>query len=265
MSTSLYRRKPVLTEAHQRSDKTWEVTEAGYTQTYPPEVFAALYETIELQADLGDSTGITDIAGFDLSWCTRVEDRNLFNEFIGLEAVSTDNEIDGSSWMFKPYPISTLGKLIMAVVKHRNYMSHRRLAAPPIFLEIGCGIGAKLVVAAKVFGFHVVGFDYNSHYVQDAHDLLQSRGVLPLVFKMDALNESAVDYYGTADIIYLNRPFVHLDKQAELEKFVTSSMHPGAYIILANYASEPESFIQQGWNLVAKDKLAVVLQKPEVQ
>lgn len=240
----------------------WIVVDGRHFDAYTKEDFELRFEKVSFQATLASSGAVADVAGFDLSWCPSQEHRNLINELIGLEAVSTDNQTDGPSWMFKPYPISPLGKMLMTIVEDmpdRKFFEPLTFdAQPPLrFLEVGCGIGAKLLMVEKVFGFATLGFDYNPTYVNDANDLLVSRGCNGHAYVADALHEDTLADYAAADIVYLNRPFVHLELQAKLENLVFDHMKPGAYIILANYATEPA-----GWRQITADQVAVVFQKP---
>lgn len=239
----------------------WIVEDGGHLDIYTNEEFTDRFDKIAFQATLASGGAIADVAGFDLSWCPNPEHRNLINELVGLEAVSTDNQTDGPSWMFKPYPIGPLGKMLMTIANdmpdERFYDLATRKPQLPKFLEVGCGIGAKLLMVEKIFGFTALGFDYNPVYVNDANDLLKSRGCRAYAYVADALHEDTLADYAAADIVYLNRPFVHLELQSKLESIVFEQMKPGAYIILANYATEPA-----GWRRNAEDQVAVVLQKP---
>jgi 2-polyprenyl-3-methyl-5-hydroxy-6-metoxy-1,4-benzoquinol methylase len=242
----------------------WIVEDGGHLDIYTKDEFIDRFEKVAFQAELATGGVVTDIAGFDLSWCPSQEHRNLLNELIGLEAVSTDNQTDGPSWMFKPYPISPLGKLLWAVMEDMpNSKFNNPQTLDPLprlrFLEVGCGIGAKMLMVEKIFGLTVLGFDYNPGYVSDANDLLTSRGCRAHAYVADALHEDTLADYAEADIVYLNRPFVHLELQSKLEALVFNHMKPGAYIILANYATEPS------WRRVAEDQVAVVFQKPTEQ
>ena len=226
----------------------------------PNALFEVLFEELGpgLQADIGSSEGIVDAAGFDLSWCKSAEPRNLINEMLAMEAITTDNTIDGPSWMFKPYPISIFGKLLTAVIEDMGWIWNPGVdESAPKFLEVGCGPGTKLVVAEKVFGLDAGGFDYNPDYVRDANELLQSKGCQGGAFIADA--RTVTTPYSLADVIWLNRPFVHLEMTRRLEETVLNRMHPGAYIILGNYATDPKEL---GWQVIAEDKMAIVLRKP---
>ena len=259
----LYRTKTVLVETEPGTEEEegfTKISAGGCWAFLPNALFEVLFEELGpgLQANIGSTDGIVDAAGFDLSWCKDPEARNLINEMLAMEAVTTENSIDGQSWMFKPYPISTFGKLLTAVIEDMRWTWNREVDNPaPKFLEVGCGPGTKLVVAEKVFGLDAGGFDYNPDYVRDANALLQSKGCKGGAFVADAREVGAP--YNIADVIWLNRPFVHLELTRHLEKTVLNRMHPGAYVILGNYATNPKEL---GWQVIAEDKVAIVLRKP---
>lgn len=263
MPTTVYRRKALVVKATPSPGGSyWTVEEGGQKSVYTKEAFETLFEPIELQVDISNGPD-TDMFGFDYSWCKGLENRSVINELLGIEMISIDNVIDGSSWMFKPYPLSTFGRMLNTVVKDMGADT----SAPSVtgwakFLEVGCGIGAKMVLAQKLFGLRVSGFDYNREYCNAATQLLQSRECKYWTVQvLDACSSDAVGLYKSTDILYLNRPFVHLDAEIVLEHRVMDSMHPGAYIILGNYASDVDTLITEGWRKIDEDKFAVVLQK----
>jgi SAM-dependent methyltransferase len=158
--------------------------------------------------------------------------------------------------MYKPYPISTFGALVNRVVLDIDPIDKDMRGLT--LLEIGCGPGTKMVLAEKVFGLYTRGFDYNSAYVQAAKELLRSRSCKGHAFIADAYSGDARREYRIADIIYLNRPFVHAEQQADLERLVYDTIRSGAYIIMANHVTTPEG----SWPLITQDKFAAVFRKP---
>lgn len=264
MPTTVYRRKSLVVTATQSPTGNWLVDEGGQRTVYTPRAFEALFDKLEMQSDMAEPGADTDMFGFDYSWCEGIENRGLLNELLGIEAISIDNSIDGQSWMFKPYPLSTFGRLLKAVcddMKHTWGVPFTESA--PLFVEVGCGVGTKLALAQKMFGLKVSGFDYNQDYCNATSELLYGKGCESwTIQRLDARSRDAVELYKTADVLYLNRPFVHLDLQAELEKLALHSMRRGAYIILGNYAADPEKLRQRGWREITQDKVAIVLQKP---
>lgn len=261
MSTTIYRRKALVVTANQEPNGLWLVDEAGQKNVYTNEAFEALYDRLDMQADVSAGPN-ADMFGFDYSWCEGLPGRALINELLGIEMISIDNSIDGPSWMYKPYPLSTFGRMLHTIVEDMNWTWPRSAGDTPILTEVGCGVGTKLVLAEKLFKLRVNGFDYNQDYCNAAGQLLHDKGCENWTIQtLDARSHDAIGLYQQSDIVYLNRPFVHLDLQGALEQVVMECMHPGAYIILANYASDLQKLITAGWRKIDEDKVAVVLQK----
>lgn len=108
------------------------------------------------------------------------------------------------------------------------------------FLEAGCGIGTRMLLAQVIFGLDVAGFDRVPEYVHEAQKL-----------GLAARCEDAAGYdgYGDADIVWFNRPFRDRVPQADLEQKVWNEMKPGAVVICANLEGRPP----QDWWLVLDD------------
>ena len=68
----------------------------------------------------------------------------------------------------------------------------------PRFLEVGCGIGTRMLIAREMFGLDVSGIERVPEYVAQAKELGLS------VECTDALGWEG---YGTFDVVWLNRPF----------------------------------------------------------
>jgi trans-aconitate methyltransferase len=109
------------------------------------------------------------------------------------------------------------------------------------FLEIGCGIGTRMLLAREIFGLDVHGFDRVPDYIQQARTLgLQHAEVA------DAAHWTGYEKYA---IVFFNRPFRNRAAQAELEARVWLEMAPGAVVIAANLEAPPPS----SWFIVADD------------
>jgi SAM-dependent methyltransferase len=190
-----------------------------------------------------------DVAGFDFSWADQSV-RNLINELVGLEAVSIDNSKTGDHWNFKPHPLSRFGYLVNAVLLHTqtNYMGQ-----PTSLLEVGCGVGTKLVMVDKVFGLDSDGFDINPEYVASARALIRQYDSAASAVVNDAL---LFNGYGSYDIVFHNRPIWVYDVAMALEAQVTEHMSSGAYLILGNSPSKLD------WPIIATDTAMAVYQKP---
>ena len=98
------------------------------------------------------------------------------------------------------------------------------------FLEIGCGVGSKMLVARELFGLDVHGFDRVPAYIQQARNL-----------GLDAVEADALGYdgYGKYDIVWFNRPFRDAKLEFQLEQEVWDSVAPGAVVIGANLEALP--------------------------
>jgi trans-aconitate methyltransferase len=119
------------------------------------------------------------------------------------------------------------------------------------FLDIGAGVGTKMMLAEEIFGLDVQGIERVSEYVKEA----RSRGLT--IIEADALGW---DGYGDFDIIFFNRPFFNQEMQAELEKQVWTDMKPGAVVVGVNLLVPPPA----PWYLILDDSEVRrwVMQKP---
>ena len=108
------------------------------------------------------------------------------------------------------------------------------------FLEVGCGIGTRMLVARDFFGLDTHGFDRVPEYVKEA----QSQG-------LSAETADALEYphYGDFDLIWFNRPFNNASMQSRLEGKVWNDARSGAVVICANLLEQPPS----QWWMVLED------------
>lgn len=107
------------------------------------------------------------------------------------------------------------------------------------FLEVGCGIGTKMMLADAVFGLNTRGVERVPEYVKAARE----HGLI--VAEADALTW---DGYGDADLVFFNRAFADQGKELQLEATVYDKMKPGAVVIAVNVLAPPAS-----WYLVLDD------------
>jgi len=98
------------------------------------------------------------------------------------------------------------------------------------FLEIGSGIGTKLLLAREFCGFSVLGIERTAEYAAVA-------GSMGLETKTaDALDWAG---YDEADLTWFNRVFRDLSAETALEAKVWAETAPGAVIMCANLESRP--------------------------
>lgn len=98
---------------------------------------------------------------------------------------------------------------------------------PVSFLEIGCGQGRNMMLAQNariLIVEEVYGFDIDTHLVAGGKSGL---GFGDNIYVADAMD---VDY-GAFDVVYAYRPFSDLERQAQLEERISSTMRKGAYYL----------------------------------
>ena len=108
------------------------------------------------------------------------------------------------------------------------------------FLDVGCGVGTKMMLAEEIFDLDVHGIERVPEYVKEA----RGRGLT--VTEADARGWNG---YGDYDIIFFNRPFFSQEMQAELEQQVWDDMKPGAVIIGVNLLAPPPA----SWHPILDD------------
>ncbi len=98
------------------------------------------------------------------------------------------------------------------------------------FLEVGCGVGSKLLLAGTVFGLNARGIERVPEYVAEA----RRHGLA-----VDAAD--ALDYpgYGDFDLLFFNRPLADPVLQAALEAKIWCEVPAGAVVIGANLEAPP--------------------------
>jgi len=170
-------------------------------------------------------------------------------ELMAMEATWTDTEPEGDVWRYRPYPLSKFGKLLE--LARREWDKYHSVMAA--FLEVGCGPGTKCVFAQEFLWVESTGFDTSQKYIQAAEALATARSVDCEFFVDDA---EKFDEYGEYSIIFNNRVFRDLDRQARLDQRIYASMAEGAFLINGNQVTQPP-----GWRLLAQDVAAMLWQK----
>lgn len=109
------------------------------------------------------------------------------------------------------------------------------------FLEVGSGIGTKMMIAKYLFGLTTFGIEYDETLVTVSDQ--KKRGS---VWRGDALHF----YYGYSnyDIIWMYRCFRDEELQAQLEQKIYDEMKPGAIFAGAALQNPPK-----GWTTIVDD------------
>jgi hypothetical protein len=111
---------------------------------------------------------------------------------------------------------------------------------PPYFLEIGCGIGTKMMLARVILGL-------DTHGIERVSGLAVQAGQLGGDVEVgDALGYGG---YGKADLIWFNRAMRDPVLQAQLETQVWEDMRTGAVVMCANLESPPPG----SWLIIDQD------------
>jgi SAM-dependent methyltransferase len=103
------------------------------------------------------------------------------------------------------------------------------------FLDVGSGIGTKLLLAKELFGLNAQGLEYDSKMAAYANRYHRSTVIL------NALDVKPARY-AYFDVIWLYRPFRDGFKQAQLEHLIFEHMKPGAIIAGAAWENKPNGF-----------------------
>ncbi|QYK42412.1 MAG: hypothetical protein KF887_04620 [Paracoccaceae bacterium] len=115
---------------------------------------------------------------------------------------------------------------------------HAQKRAPPhAFLDVGCGSGMKVAMAAEVF-LQADGLEYDAGYVEVA---TRAFAAMPSpraqAFQADGLT---YDRYGDYDVIYFFQPMSNADALLRLEEQIVQGARPGA-VLIAPY----QGFVQR--------------------
>jgi len=170
-------------------------------------------------------------------------------ELIAMEATWTDQEPEGDVWRYRPYPLGKFGQLL--TMARRLWEEYHTIMAS--FLEVGCGPGTKCVFAQEFLWVESTGFDTSEKYINAAEELATARSVDCEFFIEDA---EQYDLYNEHSIIFNNRVFRDLDRQAKLDQKIYEAMEPGTFLINGNQVTQPP-----GWRLIAQDVAAMLWQK----
>lgn len=133
-------------------------------------------------------------------------------------------------WM--PFQLADFVAIMTEVMRETNGI---------VFLEVGSGIGTKMLVARFMFGLSVNGIEYDETLATVA--LQKLRGPVQVT---DALSWDGS--YGHADIIWMYRCFRDPVLQDQLEQRIYSEMKSGAIFAGAALEHAPE-----GWEVIVDD------------
>jgi hypothetical protein len=193
-----------------------------------------------------------DIAGFDLSWAEPTL-RGFINELVGIESMHIENDTDGLFFQYRPYPLSIFGKVLDTIYPDQPLDS---------FLEVGCGIGTKMLLTRALFPTAVVGgFDRTRSYIELAYDLFRQYPKYNHNLDISIEDAQAYDSYRSYDCIFLNRPIWDYDYETSLEHQVAEQLPRGGVLMLGNGLTTKE-LEARGWPIIATETALTVFRKP---
>lgn len=108
----------------------------------------------------------------------------------------------------------------------------RRIPRPYAFLDVGCGGGMKVALAATMFD-RADGLDYDAGYVEVANRNLQAMSAFRCrAFEADGLSFAGYDEY---DVVYFFQPMQDIEGLLALERQIAANLRDGA-VLIAPYA-----------------------------
>lgn len=117
----------------------------------------------------------------------------------------------------------------------------QRFAPGKQWMEIGCGIGTKLIIASQC-GFSVHGIEVREQYIAVAKHLCPEA-------KYEVADARYYDGYAAFDVIHCYRPIISEEGQHSLEEHLTKQMRRDAVLILPH-----RNVFALGWRLADESK-----------
>jgi hypothetical protein len=134
---------------------------------------------------------------------------------------------------FPDIPLSAARFVRYVHLAHRLLLA-RKQAGPVRFIDIGCGGGLKVMLAAEVFDL-AEGLDYDAGYVASAVRAFAATGATRCrVFQADGLTFAE---YGNYQVLYLYEP-MYEPELLMLERIVADAAQPGSIVISPSHRFE---------------------------
>lgn len=128
---------------------------------------------------------------------------------------------------FADIPLN-VGRFLANAHLARRLLMARRHKGPARFLDVGCGGGVKVVLAAELFD-EARGLEYDAGYVEAAQRTFSAMRALRCgVVHADGLTYEG---YGDFDVIYFYQPMSDVDQLHRLEERIATTARPGTLLI----------------------------------
>lgn len=146
---------------------------------------------------------------------TEVELEAIHQTFFRLETRWVGSLPDAS--VYFGYDALPIAEFLPSIQEAMRLTSGRR------FIDIGCGIGTKLALM-HCLGWQVAGLDRHLPYIETARELVPEADLIHADLR-------EIDRFD-ADLVYMYRPGVSEELEAELERHVTERMQPANMLFL---------------------------------
>lgn len=128
---------------------------------------------------------------------------------------------------FADIPLSSALFMAHSHAAFRVALAQKR-PEPLRFLDVGCGGGMKVLLAAEIFE-QADGFDFDPNYVAAAQRaMVQMNAKRCRVFEENALS---FEYYAQYDVIYFYQPMSNFEALEALEDRIVQTARPGTILI----------------------------------
>lgn len=112
------------------------------------------------------------------------------------------------------------------------------------FLDVGCGPGTKMQIAAALFGLNPIGVEIDLEMAREA------RKRTPALILWENAIDSPDHFYGLFDLIWLYRPFRDSERERALELHILNAMQPGAILAGGSWETDVPGM---GWQPIVDD------------
>jgi SAM-dependent methyltransferase len=109
------------------------------------------------------------------------------------------------------------------------------------FLDVGCGIGTKLLLM-HLLGWEVAGIELYEPYARAARELIPEASIT-VADVFDLLTPAT---FADADVVYMYRPCRFRDRELALERQVLGLLRPGAVLWLPAHGELGGAFWRRG-------------------
>lgn len=149
------------------------------------------------------------------------------------------------SFPYVPYPLGLFFSALQTARTHFMQFDQER-TEPRRFLDVGCGIGTKVVLACQL-GWSGDGLDFVPEYVEAARELVTNGS---RIFQANALQFGEYESY---DLVYAYRPLMTDERMAELVAYICDNTRPGTLLYLPTYEADNDKLAEFGKHIWVRE------------